>query len=175
MGAPTAGCLDAPPTYSAPVQSAPIILGNQVDPPTHVVQPVILTSKPFNKTLTVPFRSIDGGEDLVAVLWVDYDPNELEERWEDARGGIPADSRPLDEQLGRAVTFEWDAARFLGCRSVTVHVAHESTYPIDPKTGTFEPGKLPAKDQFDIGQVTWFFDVQDPSDPSPKPICWGRL
>lgn len=178
LGAAT-GCLDTAPTYTAPVQSPPIILGNFVDPPTVKVQTITLTTKPFLQTLKVPFRSIDAGEDLVAIFWRDYDPfksqTEINDnQWLNARGGLPADSRPLDEQ-DRAVTFDIDASdsRLRGCHTVTMHLAHESTYPVDPKTGTFQPGKLPATNQFDIAQVTWFFDVQDPTDPAPKPICWS--
>jgi hypothetical protein len=178
VGATTA-CLDAPPTYTAPVQSPPIILGSQVVPPTLSVQTIPLTPR----QLKVPFRSIDAGEALVAVLWLDFDPSKsqdqatiFEEQWLDARAGLPADSRPLDEQ-DRTVTFDWDPSpsRFHGCHTLTIQLAHESTFPTDPPTGKFNPGELAATDPFDIAQVTWWFDVRDPSSQDPHPICWGGL
>lgn len=175
----TTGCLDTPPSYSAPVQSPPIILGNQVDPATSEVTTIILPHP--SQPLKVPFRSIDAGEDLTAVLWLDFDPsrpqNEIfDQQWLDARSGLPADSRPLDEQ-DRSVTFEWDpkSSRVQGCHTFTVQLAHESTFPIDPPTGKFQPGELAATNSNDIGQVTWYFDVQDPTNPAPKPVCWSTV
>jgi hypothetical protein len=178
LGAAT-GCLDTAPTYTAPVQSPPIILGNQVTPSTLSVQTINLSDPQPPVPLKVPFRSIDAGEDLVAILWRDYDPTKPQTtindtQWLDAKGGLPADSRPLDEQ-DRVVTFDWDPSPspFHGCHTVTMHLAHESTYPIDPTTGKFQPGKIAATNQYDIAQVTWFFDVQDPKDPGVKPVCWS--
>jgi hypothetical protein len=177
MSASSAGCVDATPTYTAPVQSPPIILGNQVTPPTHKVQTVILKSPPpTTVSLRVPFRSIDAGEGLVAIFWVDWDPTQPLNRQRPIARGVRADSSPLDEQ-NREVTFDWEASTNPpgpGCRTVTMVLSHASNYPIDPENGIFVPGLLPPIDVNDIAQVTWFFDVQDPSDPSPSPVCWGN-
>lgn len=166
-------CLDAPPTYEAPVQSPPIILGNLVDPPTVEVQTIVLPTTPVS--LKVPFRSIDAGEPLVAIFWRDLDPSQSQTEKNNhllLSPALPPDSRPLDEQ-DRVVTFGFNADAFPGCHTVTMHLAHESTYPTDPANGIRIPGLLPATNQFDIAEVTWFFDVQDPSvDPSLRPICW---
>jgi hypothetical protein len=125
--------------------------------------------------LKVPFRSIDAGEPLIAIFWVDLDPSasqvEKNDSLFDARP-VADDSRPLDEQV-RVVTFNWDAASSPpGCRTVTMQLAHESTFPVQPNAGVFQPGRLPPTNVNDIAQVTWWFDVRDPGDPS-QPICWG--
>lgn len=179
MGALASGCLDAPPTYSAPVQSPPFILGSQVKPDTISVQTVILSNPQTPVHLIVPFRSIDAGEDLVGILFADYDPSKSQteinnNQWIDAKGSLPADPRPLDEQV-RDVKFDWDPSpsRFHGCHTITLQLAHESTFPIDPTTGQFQPGKSAATNPSDIAQITWYFDVRDPSDTS-QPTCWGR-
>jgi len=171
----TTSCFDTAPTYTAPVQSPPIILGNLVDPSTVEVQTITLkNTPPTTQPLRVPFRSIDAGERLVAVFWRDFDPNQTQEEKNNRfllAPLLPADSRPLDEQ-DRVVAFDFDASPFPGCRTVTMHLAHESTYPKDPEHGINDPGKLPATNQFDIAEITWWFDVRDPSLPS-QPICWG--
>jgi hypothetical protein len=173
MGA-TMGCFDTAPTYTAPVQSPPIILGNLVNPSTVEVQTITLNVGATPVPLRVPFRSIDAGEPLVAVFWRDYEPNLSQEKKNDLlllAPTLPADSRPLDEQ-DRVVAFNFDASPFPGCHTVTMHLAHESTYPKDPEQGINDPGKLPATNQFDIAQVTWWFDLRDRADPAP-PICWS--
>jgi hypothetical protein len=174
MGALASGCLDEPPTYSAPVQSPPIVLGNQVSPSTVKPQTIPLNSPPPTLVpLKVPFRSIDAGEPLVAIFWLDLDPLDSQTERNSHllfAPTLPADARPLDEQ-DRAVTFDFDATNRAGCHTVTMHLAHESTYPNDPEHGINDPGKLPPTNQFDIAQVTWFFDIRDPT--RSQPVCWG--
>lgn len=160
MALVSAACVDSPPTYTAPVRSPPIILGNLVTPPTHQVTRITLTASPTIQPLNVPFRSIDAGEPLISIFWVDYNPNQPNVGLLDAPT-VEADSRPLDEQ-DRSVTFNWDASP-PGCHTVTMALAHASTYPSQLE---------PPVDQNDIGQVTWFFDVRDPSSPVPR-VCWS--
>ncbi len=167
MALVSAGCVDSPPTYTAPVRSPPIILGNLVTPSTHQVYRFKLdrgTSSTI-QPLNVPFRSIDAGEPLISIFWVDYDPNQPNLGLLDAPP-VQADSRPLDEQ-DRSVTFNWDTSPFAGCHTVTMVLAHASTYPSQLE---------PPRDENDIGQVTWFFDVQDQSVPAEqRPVCWPSL
>jgi len=174
MAASATACVDAPPTYTAPEQTPPIILGNLVDPPTVSVVPVTAGTK---QTLTVPFRSVDAGDFLYAILWHDLEPGQSQEE-KNALIIRPLvlkeASVPLDEQQGRAASFVWEANP-VGCRTVTMAISHSKNYPINPEGGVFEPGHLPPIDPNDIAQVTWFFDVQasGASTNPAAPTCWS--
>lgn len=170
---PSTGCVDSPPTYTAPETSPPIVLGNLVVP-----SPVSVITVPLNDTkhLTVPFRSLDGqlGNSLVAVYWHDLEPGLTQEELNTrfiVPISIPEDLGPLDQQQ-RVASFTWTASP-AGCHTVTMELSHEANFPTDREKGIFEPGHLPPKDQNDIAQVTWFFDVQDKTNPSSTQTCWG--
>lgn len=169
----TPACVDPTPTYTAPVQSAPIILGTKVVPQNVQVLPVNLGSP---QPLLVPFKSIDAGEGLYAILWLDLNPSASQEDKNKQLLrplSIREDSRPLDEQVDRAAEFDWQATP-AGCHTVTMALSHAQNYPTDPEHGIFEPGHFPPKDPDDIAQITWFFEVQNPNDPGAPP-CWSSL
>ena len=177
VAALSTSCVDPPPTYTAPEQTPPIVLGNKVVPPTiSVFRVTVSPNTALTVPLHVPFRSMDGPDNPVtAVVWRDLEEGLSQKEKNDRfirAVSQKEDLRPLDEQEDRTAEFAWEPQA--GCRTVTMEISHEKNYPTDRENGIFEPGHLPPIDQNDIAQVTWFFDVQDSTvDPSERPICWG--
>jgi hypothetical protein len=154
-------CFNETPTYTVPGRSTPIILGTQVDPPTVEVRKVSLG---FEQALSVPFQSIDAGEGLFAIFWHDLATGMTQDQINTqllTEVPIDPDSRPLEEQ-DRTVSFTWPATP-AGCRTVTMALSHATN---------FSTPFVPPKDPSAVAQVTWFFDVRDPSTPTAPP-CWS--
>ncbi len=118
--------LSAPPTYEDPAPQRPNVNVNQVIPP---VYQVLNLQRGVPVIFTVPFRSVDAGEDVWWFLWANWnledeaqvDKNEL--KWvsdETAMGGAGAVERPIQ--------FSWAPGPTLrpGCNQLTLFVTHES-------------------------------------------------
>jgi hypothetical protein len=160
MGTALEGCVDPAPTYAAPERLPPVINAALVHP-----SPTTLAAITGDKVeFTVPFRSEDAGEDLDVAFVQDLIP-EQKSGLPLAVFPVPADPRPFGDQADRApISFTWSSLPE-GCHSVTLILTHVSNF-----AGFFgtNAGLFATKDANDVAQVTWFFDIQNPADPSSQ-------
>ncbi|HVU02879.1 MAG TPA: hypothetical protein VHE30_14060 [Polyangiaceae bacterium] len=146
-------CLDTPPEYQAAIPVPPVIETSLVTPST--TAPVIVTGDTID--FTVPFRSDDEGEALVAYFVWDLPTggDGLDNIINNSVSVVDADPRPFAEQTNREVTFHWPWSSELkpgpGCHSVTMILSHNSNFQIGH-------GYL-LVDALAAAQVTWFLGL----------------
>lgn len=150
------GCFAEGPTYEAPDQVPPFIPTDLVSPPIGVIHPLTRPFQDKDISFTVPYRSVDVGVDLRALLYVDKSPGtEL-----NVEGNLPIkagdpsfDLDPPEQELPK-VTMPWRPLASLtdGCHTVTITLAHENNWP---RAG------LEPIDESRAASVVWFFDVRE--------------
>jgi hypothetical protein len=156
------GCLDAPPEYRVPDQVPPVIMTDDVLPSTSSV------NHPSVKVdFTVPFRSDDAGEGLLAYFVRDIPSGKPSFGYviDNPAIRINPDPRPFAEQDNRTFTFPgwtWTSDE-AGCHTVTLILSHESNFNLrNGEVDVLEPTKA--------ARTTWFFELSDPT-ASVSPSC----
>jgi hypothetical protein len=160
------GCLDSPPSYSKPDQVAPFIIDARVTPDlTAVVQLQAGLAQEFS----VPFRSVDVGENLEANVYLDRDPGQPGS-WRTTQA-VPASQGAWDEDRP-PVVFKFRPTSSLdapGCHTLTFILAHESQWDfVDLEEAT--PVRLPVDDTR-AATVTWWLEVTDDNSSDPPREC----
>jgi hypothetical protein len=108
--------------------------------------------------ISIPIRSEDRGEDLIAALHVDY-------TFPSHRFFLlyPIPASTLDD-LTRSIEMSFSVGEISdGCHSITVLVSHESTFSL----AEFRP-----KDRHDMAMATWWMNINpSPEDPHTLSRC----
>lgn len=160
------GCLDSPPSYSKPDQVAPFIIDARVTPP---LNGVVQMQAGLAQDFSVPFRSVDVGEDLQGNVYLDRDPGEAGS-WRTTQK-VPASPGPFDEDRP-AVLFKFRPTASLdvpGCHTLTFILAHASQWAfVDTDEGN--PVPLPIDDS-QAATVTWWLDIADDNSGEPLREC----
>lgn len=154
-----AGCVVAdPPPFSDPAKTPPVLSLGEANPPVYQIQPLSLTSETKLVLINVPVRSEDAGDDLVALLFVNWNVASNETASPIAKAREPASTF---NDTGRSIEMVWDYQKTTpGCWQLTMLVTHESNYDwIRSSYGN------PA----DIAIATWFFNVED-DPPGTNPL-----
>jgi hypothetical protein len=155
----TACLISDPPTYRDPEQTPPMLITALADPPTtqivtmDLVPELQITTKEFS----VPVRSEDAGEPLVAALYKNYDPTQ--------KSPDPAGKTTLiaastfDDKVERrasgTLSVDGTDATSTGCRQVTLVVTHQNNF-------------FTQQDSSDVAQVTWWVNLVNPLFPSDE-------
>lgn len=136
------------PDFSPPERTRPQLIA--VTPPTEFIRPAFVDGAFQPETLEAAVLSEDAGDDLEAVLLVDYGYL--------APGDIPwRDTAPVDtiapgtlSDGPRPVSVSWTPRSFIepGCHTLTLLVTHQ-------KRGT-NPGFWCPADADDYASLTWF-------------------
>lgn len=138
-----------PPTYTDPTQTRPALNAYSATPQVFQVLVIQLptTTAP---SFTVPVRSEDNGEGLNANLIVDYGSTNA---FRAASTRVAPAS--FNDDTDRFITLTWAAVNQAapGCHTVTLIVAHESTFPND--FDTLDP-LLASKD---AALLTWWLNL----------------
>ena len=139
------GCLVAEaPEYGPPRQTTPVVNLHELDPTPFkilVIDPMVPT-----QTFTVPIRSEDAGEQIVAALFLDPEYDRINE-WI-----FP----PATSSAQRNLSFQWQPRGISkGCHLLTLLVTHEGNY--DFSADFF-------REAGDVATVTWWMDVEPDSN-----------
>jgi hypothetical protein len=130
---------------------APFIIVAQVTPDASTIVPLApMKAQEF----TVPFRSVDAGENLQGNLYLDRDPGTLGS-WR-ATTEVPASIADFDQQREVTVTFTPLLSIQPGCHTLTFILAHESIWTIPP--GSDPPAPIPLDDT-QAASITWWIDL----------------
>ena len=138
------GCLvDDPPPYVAPQQTAPRLDYTEASPG---LDQVIVRSFPELITFEMPFTSEDAGEQLYAVLLLDYNGREGEQL--DSRFFPPS---TLADTSRRVLSLTWKVQERIvaGCHRFTLRVTHVGN------TGT----STDVFDKNDLAEAYWFANI----------------
>ncbi len=138
------GCLGDPPRYEDPRQIPPFIVKSGVSPALDVFHE-ISPSTPFD--ITVPFRSEDLGEELLALVFIDFVPGE-----EAGRPETLAVAPGYYDQA-RAVEMQVLSPDSLGCHTMSLVLTHEQNF-----VGGF------VREYDAAAWITWWFNVTDTAD-----------
>ncbi len=148
-----AGCIVAgPPDYKDPTQTPPVLDLNGADP--SILQ--IIERAPGEQiTFKIKVRSEDAGDDLIALLYIDYGATT---QALEANQTIAASTF---DDTNREVNFAWTVPNIQrGCRQLTLLVTHTKHTSI-----------LGPTDNNDIALVTWFLNVADPDGTNVLAQC----
>lgn len=158
------GCLDAPPEYQVPDQVPPVIMTDDVQPPTNSLNRPSLNKVPF----TVPFRADDGGEGLLAYFVRDIPSGKpgFTNVIDNPAVRINADPRPFAEQTKRSFEFDWNwGSADAGCHTITLILSHESNFNL-------RNGEVDVIDPTKAARTTWFFELYDSTTTVPSCGDW---
>lgn len=151
--APALACLDEAPTFAPRGQIPPFIIAGRVDPPLGAVY-----AGPIPFTLTVPFRSEDVNEPLLAIWHLDLAP-----------GSAPVDPAARQvvepgvfEEAPREVTLSW-VQELEGCHSITLILTYDDN---------LDSVGLP-RDEALAARVVWWLDIADVNDDVTISSCPG--
>jgi hypothetical protein len=152
----SSGCLAADqPTFEEPGKTPPFLLAQTAKP--DVTKPVddFYDEKVNTVNLSVEVRSEDAGDPLVAKLVFNFtgdEPRELHRDGTFLPGTLAETKRELKLVLDRSsLPLGWT-----GCQQVSMLVTHQSNTYIDN-------GPQFTDLREDIGVITWWFDIPDPS------------
>ena len=141
------GCLASdPPTYGKAEQTPPYLDLTAADPD---VYHVLVESSQSSREINVPFRSEDAGEEIFAVLILNYDPNV-------APGGQLQTFRlvpPGTFDQDRKISLTWVVPEIVSqdtCQQLTLLVDHRSAF--DENTNRPKPSSEPAV-------ATWWVNI----------------
>jgi hypothetical protein len=138
------GCLvDDPPPYVAPQQTAPRLDYTEASPG---LDQLLIASHPDLIRFEMPFTSEDAGEQLYAVLWLDYDGVEGEQL---NSGFFPPST--LADTSRRVLSLPWKVQERIvpGCHRFTLRVTHVGN------TGT----STKVFDKKDLAEAYWFANI----------------
>ena len=140
-----------PPEYRAPGQTRPV-LNMYSAAPTATQALVVDASEGLNPVInfSVQVRSEDAGEDMQAILFLDYQLPD-----EDSVGTARVPPSTYDN-VGRFIKFSWQVKKWRGCHFMTLVVAHSSTFLQDYSTHLD-----PRVADDDAALATWTVFVQD--------------
>jgi hypothetical protein len=149
-------CLvDDPPPYSAPNQTPPRINTRDVRP---LLNQFIVTKSTDTLDFIIPFTSEDAGEDLNAVLLIDYDGVKA------PIIGAFTSIQPSTQADVRNLSLSYQVVASPGCHLITLRLGHTSSL----RTA----GAHPQTNAADIAEAYWwmFVDV-DPSQGTALNAC----
>lgn len=153
-------CLvDDPPEYRAGGRRTPPVLQLNESAPS-VLYPIEVRRDDGIGTLdlSVPVRSEDAGDNLLAVLFFDYGTRC------DQRDIVELPARTFDVARTIKTTFSYGSLTVTGCHTLTLVVFHESNL-------TFGQGAcLSSADPSDVALATWWVSV-DPATPGVLDGC----
>jgi len=150
-----------PPTYTDPTQTRPALNAFLATPPIFQVLTVQLPST-STPTFTVPVRSEDNGERLIANFFIDYGSPTAS-----FVGDVIVNPATFVDDSDRFITFVWQSlnSQLPGCHTMTLIVAHQSSYTRDTQT----PDKnLALKD---VALMTWWLNLLP--DPTKETTVVG--
>jgi hypothetical protein len=152
----SSGCLAADqPTFEEPGKTPPFLLAQRASPVVTKPVPDFLDDNVKKVDLSVEVRSEDAGDPLVAKLVFNYateQPLDLGPSGTFLPGTLADTKRKLELVLNRSsLPVGWT-----GCQQVSMVVTHESKVTI--KDGIQFP-----TDVEEIGVITWWFNIPDPS------------
>jgi len=159
-----------PPEYRVPVQTRPVLNQFKATPEPSKVLVIYTTGRTGMPTVgasfNVPVRSEDAGEDLRAILFLDYQVPRPEGATSSNKGQSKIVSQKIDastySSTGRAFAYPWvpDSANVSqGCHFVTLIVAHRGSFQ-----GNDEDRLDPSKAAEDAAFLTWTVNVDPPTD-----------
>jgi hypothetical protein len=155
-----AGCIVAdPPNSSDPEKTPPLLLLGQADPPVFQVMSLSTKDGSTSLPINVPVRSEDAGDELIALLFVDWnvDSNAKEPV---AKARVAPSTF---DDANRMISATWDySGAPSGCNQLTMLVTHSTNYDWIPSTYA-----NPA----DVAIATWFFNVND-EPRGTNPLSW---
>ena len=145
-----------PPEYKNPDKTPPVLLLAQADP--SITQIVSNKSSGDTVPITVPLRSEDFGEDLAALLYLDYDlPGEARQ----APFLTLIEPSTFDDR--RDISLSWTVpSGKAGCHQLTLVVSHFSS--LDRQTQ--EP-----LDESDVALATWWVRIDDENETATLASC----
>ena len=153
-----------PPEYRAPQRTRPLL--NVYGAGPTVTRALVVTSSPKVATkFSVTVQSEDAGEELRAVLFIDY---QLPGERSLGAKSIPASTY---DKTGRNINFDWSPkASDAGCHFLSLVVAHRDSFLIAEN----EDQLIPTKAEEDAAIITWTVNI-DPVDASNTlPNCPSR-
>lgn len=151
----TQSCIVAdPPEYRDPVRTRPLLDVYEAVPRTQEVL-VAYTADLVKIQFSVPVRSEDAGEDLMALFFTDYSGGGVTEVTV-GRKLIPASTY---DDTSRSATFEWQPRVQPGCHLFTLVVAHRTTF----RNGALDQLDT-AKASDDAAIVNWWVNVDPKGD-----------
>ncbi|HEX2881234.1 MAG TPA: hypothetical protein VHO25_17015 [Polyangiaceae bacterium] len=160
------GCLDSPPSYSKPDQVPPFIIDARVTPDLNAV---VQLQAGLAQEFSVPFRSVDVGENLEANVYLDRDPGQPGS-WRTTQA-VPASQGAWEEDRP-PVVFKFRPTSSLdapGCHTLTFILAHESQWDfVDLEEAT--PVRLPVDDTR-AATVTWWLEIAGDNTSDPAREC----
>ena len=161
------GCIIAdPPQYHDPLQTPPVLDLYQANPSVQNVV-VVKSGQAASVSFVVPFRSEDAGEGLLAELYVD---------------GVFSIFTTFDassfNDLGRSVKMALTVTPAIrpGCHTVTITIAHQSTWDTTSAPETLNLKKA----TYDAATATWWLNVDPPEGAEltlnncPKPVVQSQ-
>jgi len=156
-----AGCIVAdPPDSSDPEKTPPLLLLGQADPPVYQVKGLSTKDGSPPLQINVPVRSEDAGDQLLALLFVNWNMG-LEDS---AVAKVLVGPSTFDD-TDRMISAVWDYTEIptRGCTQLAMLVTHYTNYDwihsayINPS---------------DVAIATWFFNVDDePLGTNPLSGC----
>jgi hypothetical protein len=150
LGTMTGCFVEAPPDLEEPKRTRPFLF----DPEPAITQ-IVSVSSESTKTFTVGVQSEDASEDLLGLLFVNYDlPGQ------DLVNFDRAGASTL-EDLTRRLSVMWPVNREPGCTQVTMLVTHPSNY---------HPATQRAIDRDDAAQTTWWVAVDGDFSNCPRNV-----
>jgi hypothetical protein len=149
------GCLvDDPPPYVAPQQTAPRLDYTEATPG---LNQLLVASYPDLITFRVPFTSEDVGEQLYAVLMLDYDGVEGEQL---TQKFLPPST--LADPSRRELSLDWKVQERIvpGCHLFTLRVTHVGS------TGTSSE----VFDKKDLAEAYWLANINVTAENANSPM-----
>lgn len=153
-------CLvDDPPDYRAGGRRTPPVLQLNESTPSVLYPIEVQRDDGIGKLdLSVPVRSEDAGDNLLAVLFFDYGVGC------DQRAFVELPARTFDVARTIKATFSYASLAQTGCHTLTLVVFHKSNL-------TFSPGGcFGSADPGDVALATWWVNV-DPETPGVLEGC----
>jgi hypothetical protein len=148
LGLLAGGCLlSDPATYDEPTQTTPVIDAHTADPaPTRI----LAVSSGDQRAITVDFRSEDQGEDVLAILFLNYASGE---------GGIYQTGTQIAastwDDTDRSISMSWRVPDQTGCNQLTLVVTHVSN--VERFTNRISDASRAAT-------LTWWVNINDSND-----------
>ncbi len=151
-----------PPTYTDPTQTRPELRAYLAKPPIYQVVSIQLPQVGI-PSFTVPVRSEDNGERLLANFFLDFESTRVS-----PLGGQIIAPGTLNDPTDRSISFAWTTVNgaSAGCHTITMVVAHESSFTTNPQTPDMDAA---AKD---AAIITWWVNVlASPTAPTSVVDC----
>lgn len=147
--------LAAPPEFRDPVRSRPLLEVYKAVPP--ITDIVVWSTGMMAIPFTIPVRSEDAGQDMIAYLVIDYGTGITTEQALSPLSSQRVPASTYDQS--RDVSFRWLPNTSPGCHVISLLIAHfDSFLPLD----LFHLD--PAKAGDDAAIVSWWVNINPPND-----------